>query len=189
MNPWLAFKAIVYMENDKIHGGQGIFMQGNGWIKTFLSMSNGRPTNGTIFTEYRSGGQTGGVKSTKERSNISGWISYRGYCDEDGIRCGFGKCFANDGKVYSGTWKKNVLAEGEISELESNGSRNVYSVIFNVDRDIVKGTDYNNQEPTKKTLLRTIRPDENPEYEKGTDALKSTTQAGKSSLDASDILL
>lgn len=80
-------------------------------------MKDGRPADGAIYTEYRSPGQMGRVKSKDEHSKIAGWISYRGQCDADGIRGGLGKFFSNDGKVFSGKWRRNVLESGEISEL------------------------------------------------------------------------
>ena len=64
------------MREGELHGGPACFVRGDGMRYSFSYMHNGRPHGQMI--DYREDGLKRNVKSTREETDVTGWIYYIG---------------------------------------------------------------------------------------------------------------
>ena len=129
---WNSFRGAGVMKEGKLHGGPAWFVRGNGEGCSFSYMQNGRPCG---FSKYFNSSEcTGNQVSLSFASDTSGLPYYLGDIELGWFK-GRGKYFFRDGRVFNGDFDKHRMCQGDMSYLNSDSSRTVYSETFDTNDD------------------------------------------------------
>lgn len=93
-------------------------------------MENGRPADNSHMTNFYKQGVTKHVSSKQIKEDVSGRQVYTGQIDKETRQNGKGKQYFDNGNIFEGVWLNNTKDYGEMYELQSDGTHNLFYVEY-----------------------------------------------------------
>lgn len=75
----------------------------------------------------------------KEMIDVSGWCCYLGNIDNYRKRLGQGKSLLTSGNTFIGTYNDDLMKEGNLYELQEDGTYSLFEVKYDNENDVKKG--------------------------------------------------
>lgn len=97
-------------------------------------MSNGRPADNTFATYFAKDGLNLNVDSLDKATDVSGRQFFTGKL-QDGLKNGPGREWLYNCRMFIGDWKFNNMNEGELYEMQQDGTYNLSSVKYDYIKD------------------------------------------------------
>ncbi len=69
----LSFRGVGVFHHGKLHNAPFTCLPGDGWPFSFSKMQNGRPADGSYFTQFTKDGAITHVDSLEEKTQVGGW--------------------------------------------------------------------------------------------------------------------
>ncbi len=78
-----SFTGVGVFNNGQLHNTLFTCIEGDGTGYSFSNMQNGRPADGSYYTQFNEDGCTQYVDSKETRTDVSGWQCYSGQVDKE----------------------------------------------------------------------------------------------------------